>query len=180
MLSSKYLFLPIILQFLIVGFDEVYYHNKRVLQRSEQIGHALDTLTVLLPFALILLVPPTATAVLIYTLLSIFSCLFITKDELGYHNLCEAGERWLHAMAFTLHPLVFVAAGLLWPAMRLSTSSNQPFELLRYRGDEVYFIAGNAVLLLLFSIYEVIPRDIIWAPLLKLMDHEKVAYDLSQ
>lgn len=178
MLSSKYLFLPIILQFLIVGFDEVYYHNKRPLQRSEQLGHALDTLTVLLPFALILFVPPTAFAVLAYTLLSIFSCLFITKDELGYHNLCEAGERWLHAMAFTLHPLVFVAAGLLWPAMRLSTASNQMVGLIRYRGDEMYFLAGNAALLLLFGIYEVFPRDIIWAPVLRLMENEKVAFDL--
>ena len=178
MLNSKFLFIPIILQFLIVGFDEVYYHNKRALQRPEQLGHALDTLTVLLPFALILLVPPSASAVLVYTVLSIFSCLFITKDELGYHNLCEAGERWLHAMAFTLHPLVFVVAGLLWPAMHLSASANRMAELIHYRGDEVYFIAGNAALLLLFGIYEVIPRDIIWVPLLRLMENEKVAFDL--
>lgn len=177
MLSSKYLFVPIILQFLIVGFDEVYYHNKRPLQRSEQLGHALDTLTVLLPLALMLFVPPTTFAVLVYTALSIFSCLFITKDEFGYHNGCAAGERWLHALAFTIHPLVFIAAGLLWPAVRPSASTNRMAELIRYRGDEVYFIAGNAALLLLFSIYEVIPRDIIWAPVLRLIQSEKVAFD---
>jgi hypothetical protein len=178
MLSSKYLFLPIIMQMLIVSFDEVYYHNKRPLKRSEQLGHALDTLTVLLPLALMLFIPPTTFTVLAYTILSIFSCLFITKDELGYHHCCEAGERWLHAMAFTLHPLAFIGAGLLWPAIHLSASTNRMAELIRYRGDEVYFIAGNAALLLLFGIYEVIPRDIIWAPVLRLMESEKIAFDV--
>lgn len=182
MLSSNFLFFPIVLQMLVVGFDEVYYHNRREISRPEQIGHALDTLTVWVCFALILLVPPSSWATLLFTSLSIFSCLFITKDEFEYHKSCVAGERWLHGLAFLLHPLSFISAGLLWPALYpapiQSPSSLRSIELINYGGGERYFLLTSALLLFLFGVYEVIPRELIWGAPAKQFDREEVAFDL--
>jgi hypothetical protein len=46
--------------------------------------------------------------------LCVFSCLFITKDELVHARLCEPLETWLHAVLFVLHPIVFLGFGLIW------------------------------------------------------------------
>jgi hypothetical protein len=176
MLSSIYLFIPIILQSLIVGFDEVYFHNRRELPRQEQLGHAMDTLTVLVCFSLALLVPPTTHSVLVYTALSIFSCLFIIKDEFGWHTPCGQGERVSHALAFMLHPIVFISVGLLWPSLHPSgevTNFAPPLlALIRYNGNERYLVTGNAVLLTLFTFYEVAPRDLIWRNVGKQINEE--------
>jgi len=172
MLNSIYLFVPILLQLLVVGFDEVYFHNRRELPRQEQLGHAMDTLTVLVCFALALLVPPTTHSVPVYTALSVFSCLFIIKDEFGWHNPCGQGERVSHALAFMLHPIVFVSVGLLWPALHPSgDTAGVPASILgliHFNGNEHYLLAGNAVLLALFTIYEVTPRELIWRNLGKI------------
>jgi len=173
MLNSKTLFIPILLQLLVVGFDEVYYHNKRELLRLEQLGHALDTLTVWICFALILLVPPTSGWITLYASLSIFSCLFITKDEFEYHKFCGTGERWLHSLAFTLHPIVFIAAGFLWPALHPHTSAATSPGFIHYSGEERHFILGNTWLLFLFGAYEVLPRHFVWGFLSQPINHEK-------
>lgn len=173
MLNSKALFLPILLQMLIVGFDEVYYHNKRELLRLEQLGHALDTVTVWVCFALVLLVPPTSGWVALYASLSIFSCLFITKDEFEYHKSCGPGERWLHSLAFTLHPIVFIAAGFLWPALHPHASPGTSPGFIHYTGEERHFILVNTWLLFLFGAYEVLPRHVVWGFLDKQINSEK-------
>jgi hypothetical protein len=173
MLSSKLLYIPIILEILIVGFDEVYYHNRRELTRQEQIGHAFDTITVWVCLALILAVPPTYGSALVYAFLSAFSCLFITKDEFQFHKACQSGERWLHGMAYLLHPLFFISAGLLWPAMYHGVNSPRILEVIQYSGEERHFILVNAIMLILFAAYEFVPRNLIWR-------NEKVAFDLSQ
>ena len=184
MLSSQYLFIPIILQMLVVGFDEVYFHNRREISRPEQLGHALDTLTVLVCFILALLVPPSPGVVLVFVLLSCFSCLFIAKDEINHHESCEAGERWSHAMAFTLHPLVFISVGLLWPALHLSGATGatgnsvQTFHFIHYVEDERLFISGIAALLTLFGLYELLPRELVWRNIVRRIKRREVAFDL--
>jgi 2-polyprenyl-6-hydroxyphenyl methylase / 3-demethylubiquinone-9 3-methyltransferase len=40
----------------------------------------------------------------------------LTKDEAVHARLCTAGEQWLHAILFVLHPIVLAAFALLWRA----------------------------------------------------------------
>jgi len=170
MIPATILFLPILLQFLIVGFDECYYHNRRLLVRGEQLGHAFDTLSVLACYLVVLFLPPTPPSIGLYTLLCVSSCVFITKDELLYHQDCVPAENFLHALSFILHPLVFVAVGVLWPALHATTAVNPFASLIHYQGHEFYWVLGNAVILSAFAIYELIPRALIWgdyAPALK-------------
>lgn len=166
MIPAKLLLLPILFQLLVVGFDECYYHNRRPLARGEQLGHAFDTISVLLCYAVVLVGVPTAKTILAYTLLSLFSCLFITKDELLYHQNCEAAENFLHALAFLIHPVVLIAVGLLWPGIHQLPPASHTIPFFHFHGDERALLMGNAALLMLFTLYELIPRERIWGNLL--------------
>src|SRR3990167_10478936 len=105
--------LPFLLQAIVIGIDEGWFHLRRGLPRWERIGHPLDTLTVLICMGYVLFVPYSKTAIFPYLLLSIFSCLMVTKDEFVHKEHCPASEHWLHALLFILHPITFVAAGLI-------------------------------------------------------------------
>ncbi|HEX4950489.1 MAG TPA: hypothetical protein VFZ34_27735 [Blastocatellia bacterium] len=142
-----------------MGVDELYYHHRRRLPRWERIGHPLDTATVVLCYAWILWVAPTSTTVSIYLGLSLFSCFFVTKDEWVHHQCCAAGEHWLHAVQFILHPLTLLGAGLLWPALHQQTLS-----FLSYEGFERTFFLGNFWLTLLFGGYQFVYWNILWRP----------------
>ena len=109
------LLLPAVLQALTMGVDELVFHRRRGLPRWERLGHPLDTLTAVLCYCWLVLVPASAPNALgIYVALCAFSCLFITKDELVHARLCEPLETWLHAALFVLHPIVFLAFGVVW------------------------------------------------------------------
>jgi hypothetical protein len=58
--------------------------------------------------------PPRPGAIQLYLFLAAVSCLVITKDEWVHAGECAAGEHWVHALLFIVHPLVLTAAGLLW------------------------------------------------------------------
>ena len=105
---------PIVLQNAAMFFDEFHYHRGRGLPRWERIGHPLDTLTVIACFAWILTREPTAASVAVYVGLSLFSCVFVLKDERVHYEHCSLGEQWLHAALFVFHPLTLVAFGVLW------------------------------------------------------------------
>ena len=108
---------PASLQAAAMAVDEGWYHRRRGLPRWERIGHPLDTTTVLLAYAWLLLHEPGDTrALVIYAALALFSCVFVTKDELVHAGRCTGGEHWLHAVLFVLHPLVFAAFAALWVA----------------------------------------------------------------
>jgi hypothetical protein len=49
--------------------------------------------------------------------LSLLSCFFITKDEGVHASRCRAGEHWLHAVLFVVHPMSLASIGLMWPAL---------------------------------------------------------------
>ena len=109
------LLLPAALQALVMFADELVFHRRRGLPRWERLGHPLDTLTAALCYGWLVVVPAsTANALGIYVALCAFSCLFITKDELVHARLCEPLETWLHAVLFVLHPIVFLAFGVIW------------------------------------------------------------------
>jgi hypothetical protein len=162
MIASRYLLLPFAAQMLCMLFDEFYFHWRRKLPRWERYGHPLDTLTVLLCWSVIYFLPPTAKAINLYAGLSILSCLFVTKDEWVHKEYCPAGEHWLHALLFVLHPLLMISAGLLWPAIHSETAAGLLSGSIRYEGFEGTFFAGNILLTLLFGIYQLVYWNFIW------------------
>lgn len=108
-------FVPIALQAIAMIVDEGWFHRQRGLPRWERIGHPLDTLTIAVCLAWLLCVPKAASvAVPGYIALAIASTLFVTKDEGVHAKNCSAGEHWLHAVLFTLHPIVLGAFAWLW------------------------------------------------------------------
>ncbi|HEY0468513.1 MAG TPA: hypothetical protein VGC79_30170 [Polyangiaceae bacterium] len=109
------LIFPAVLQGLAMLVDEFVFHRKRGLPRWERLGHPLDTLTTAICYGWLVALPPHQPYALgVYVGLCAFSCLFITKDELVHARLCEPLETWLHAVLFVLHPIVFLAFGLVW------------------------------------------------------------------
>ncbi|MBI3652928.1 MAG: hypothetical protein HY231_18030 [Acidobacteria bacterium] len=162
MISSRYLLLPFAAQMLCMLFDEFYFHWQRKLPRWERLGHPLDTLTVLMCWSVILLVPPTAGAITLYAGLSLFSCLFVTKDEWVHQAYCPAGEHWLHAVLFVLHPLLLISAALLWPTLHAPNAAAVAFGWIRYEGFEGTFFAVNSLLTLLFGFYQLLYWNVIW------------------
>ena len=114
-MALPWLLLPAFLQGLAMFVDEFVFHRKRGLPRWERLGHPLDTLTAALCYGWLVAVPPSQPGALsVYVGTCAFSCLFITKDELVHAKLCEPLETWLHAVLFVLHPIVFLAFGLVW------------------------------------------------------------------
>jgi hypothetical protein len=112
---SPWVLVPVVLQMLAMFVDEFVFHRARGLPRWERIGHPLDTLSAALCYGWLVLVPlSTPYALGVYVGLCAFSCLFITKDEFVHARLCQPLEAWLHAVLFVLHPLVFLAFGLIW------------------------------------------------------------------
>jgi hypothetical protein len=161
MLNSVFLLIPFALQMFCMAADELHFHRQRDLPRWERLGHPLDTLTVLVCLVWLLAAPPSAFSLSVYVGLSIFSCLFVTKDELVHSKHCRPPERWLHALLFSLHPLALLSAGLLWPAWHQQTLS-----FIHYAGFESGFMLGNALLTLAFGLYQLAYWNFLW-PLAK-------------
>ena len=102
------LMILLFLQGTVILIDEFYFHFRREVPKWERLGHPLDTLFLVLPLGLLALIPALSGEV--YLGLSVFSCLFITKDEWVHKTYCSAFENWLHALLFILHPLVLLSA----------------------------------------------------------------------
>ena len=67
-----YLIIPFLVQGIVITLDEFVFHVKRDLPKWERIGHPLDTLSVLICFAVVLFVPYSATILKVYIWLSVF------------------------------------------------------------------------------------------------------------
>lgn len=108
-------FVPVALQASAMLVDELWFHRRRGLPRWERIGHPLDTLTIVVCLVWLLAsAPRDGTALAIYIGLATLSCVFVTKDEGVHATRCNAGEHWLHAVLFVLHPIVLAAFALAW------------------------------------------------------------------
>ncbi len=160
MLTSHWLALPAILQMLCTTVDECVFHRKRGLPRWERVGHVLDTLTVSACFVWVVFMPPSARNVLVFAGLAIFSSLFVTKDEVVHYRHCGAGEQWLHACLFTLHPVVLASAGLLWPAAH--GLSGDLAGWVRFHGFERAFLSFSCAATLLWAAYQFVYWNLIW------------------
>ena len=106
--------LPLALQSVAMGVDELGCHRHRAVPRLEWQGHVLDTSAFLLCLVWPLLFAPTAPHLVAYAGLGGFSCLLVTKDEWTHHVGCAGSEHWVHALLFLLHPVVLIATACLW------------------------------------------------------------------
>jgi hypothetical protein len=139
---------PMLLQGLLMIVDEAVFHRRRGLPRWERLGHPLDTLTVAVTLGFACVVDARAAwALPAYVALAAFSSLFVTKDEPVHAKLCGAGEQWLHAMLFVLHPVVFFCYALLW----------------RDGGYRALMI-GQLLLTVGFGLYQWVYWSVIWRP----------------
>jgi hypothetical protein len=114
-MTTALVFAPGLIQAFAMLADEGVCHRRRGLPRWERIGHPLDTLTTALCYGwLCIAAPADAHALVVYVGLSLFSCLFITKDEFVHAELCGGLESWLHAVLFVIHPIVLLGFGVAW------------------------------------------------------------------
>jgi hypothetical protein len=102
------------LQALFMWADEWVYHRRRGLPRWERWGHPLDSVAYLSALVVPALAAPAAPWIHLYIILAIFSCLLVTKDEWVHTEQCAAGEHWVHAVLFLIHPSVLIFVGLSW------------------------------------------------------------------
>jgi hypothetical protein len=110
-------FLPIGIQGLVMVWDEFVFHRSRNLPKWERWGHPLDTLTLLVLILFVRWASPTDAAKIFFISWSVFSCLFVTKDEWVHTRFCSGGEHWLHALLFSLHPLSCFSLWKLWQGL---------------------------------------------------------------
>ena len=146
MLPLPLLLAPAILQGLAMLVDEGWCHRKRGLGRWERVGHPIDTLSVAACYALLVFAQPEAPhALAAYVGLTLFSCVLITKDEPVHSRVCGAMEGWLHAVLFLLHPIVFIAFGLVW-----------------HSGEHAWLIRSQLALTLTFAAYQSLYWSVFW------------------
>ena len=106
--------IPLVLQGVLIFLDEFVFHHRRGLPKWEIWGHPMDTISILVPFAIFAWIPYQPALLWWVVGLCLFSSVFVTKDEFVHSESCEPIEHWLHAVCFILHPIVFFAAGYLW------------------------------------------------------------------
>lgn len=155
------LLFPFVLQIAVIFFDEFYFHIKRGLPRWERIGHPLDTLSVLLCFAYVLLFPFNPLHLKIYIGLALFSCIFVTKDEFVHKDCCPASEQWLHALLFLNHPVVLCALGILWPIYKADPLPSFLERFQECRGMVGSFLYMQTLFTGLFALYQALYWNVI-------------------
>lgn len=153
---------PFALQGLAIFVDEFYFHRARGLPQWEKIGHPLDTLTVGLCFGYLLAMPFSRGASLGFVALSVFSCVFVTKDEWVHKKECSANELWLHSLLFVLHPIVLILAGFIW-----YLRSNPSVAALSGWDNSLMSLAWLAVqtqaaIVAVFFVYQLVYWNFIW------------------
>jgi hypothetical protein len=152
---------PIVFQNAAMFFDEFHYHRRRGLPRWERIGHPLDTLTVLACFAWIFACGPTPAAILGYVALSLFSCVFVLKDERVHFEHCSLGEQWLHSALFVFHPLTLLAFGLMWAPSR---GMSLGVSWLEGGIDARHALVGQAAATAVIFVYQVVYWNVVRPP----------------
>jgi len=155
--------IPFIIQGIAIAVDEAYFHVKRGLPLWERIGHPVDTFTVVLCFAFVIFVPYSVAMLKVYILMSILSCLTVTKDEWVHKHHCPGTENWLHALLFINHPILLTFAGLIW-ARGASVGPIWLKELISRPEPLIHFLMVQAALAAIFMLYQIIYWNFIWKP----------------
>ncbi len=146
------IFIPFIVQFVVIILDELLFHVKRDLPKWERIGHPLDTLTVIACFSFVLWVPYSSSLIGWYVALALFSTLFVTKDEFVHKHHCPAAEQWLHALLFVNHSIMLCALGFIWPHLHgIELFSFLPSIPILY-----FLVVSQLIGATLFCLYQII------------------------
>src|SRR3569832_756358 len=112
------IFVPFIVQTIVIILDEYLFHIKRGLPKWERIGHPIDTLSVIACFAFVLFIPYEPGYIKYYVITAILSCLMVTKDEFVHKHHCPAAEHWLHSILFVNQSVLLTTMGLMWPKVQ--------------------------------------------------------------
>lgn len=153
---SYLVFIPFILQTILITFDEFFFHIKRNLPRWERIGHPIDTLSVLAICIFVLRVPYSPVNLRWFVALSIFSCLLITKDEFVHKHHCPASEQWLHAVLFVNHPILLASLGICWPLFHNQEPIARLKDWLIPSSGLTTFLIIQTVAISVFCLYQII------------------------
>ena len=110
-------------------------------------------------FSVLVFAPVTPFFVGLYAALGLFSCLFVTKDEFVHAKECVAGEQWLHALLFVLHPVILLSGALCWmladPINEMGASWLRMFGATAPQGLKSV-LAGQFVLMCVFGFYQAV------------------------
>jgi hypothetical protein len=160
---------PFALQALAIAIDEGYFHVRRGLPKWERIGHPIDTFSVLLCMGFVLFVPFSQKMLALYTLLALFSCFLVTKDEFVHKEHCPGAENWLHAVLFVLHPITLASAALIWPVVQDAPLFTWLQSWREAKEPLVLFLQMQFGTMALFMIYQIVFWNIVWKdkPVLK-------------
>lgn len=154
--------IPFLVQAIVIGFDEVYFHVRRGLPLWERIGHPIDTLSLLACLFFVLFIPYSDASVKVYIALCVFSCLMVTKDEWVHKHHCPAAEHWLHALLFLNHPIVLTSIGLIWWVLTGNSSPAWMQKWLDHPGALKNILVMQTGCITLFFLYQVIYWNFIW------------------
>src|SRR5688500_10107994 len=98
-----------------MGWNELYFHRKRVLEKWEKTRKALVTFSLTLCLAITLFVPYEEEWKWLFFAAAGFSILVTIKDEFRKQKTDRGREEGTHAVLFMLHPLVLILMVVLWP-----------------------------------------------------------------
>ncbi|PIS02920.1 MAG: hypothetical protein COT85_02495 [Chlamydiae bacterium CG10_big_fil_rev_8_21_14_0_10_42_34] len=161
--------LPFAIQAIAMVFDEGYFHVRRGLPKWERIGHPIDTCSVLICMGFVLFVPFSKGALICYIALASFSSILVTKDEFVHKDHCPAAENWLHALLFTLHPIMLTCAGFIWPVIQGVEVTPWIAKWLDNQEALLSFLQMQFAVMVLFLVYQIVFWNVIWKnkPVLK-------------
>lgn len=154
--------LPFAIQAFCMLFDEGYFHLRRGLPKWERIGHPIDTCSVIVCMGFVLFVPFSKLTLAIYAVLAIFSSILVTKDEFVHKEHCPATEQWLHALLFTLHPIILASAGFMWPVVQGVEVDPWISYWLDNQTALLTFLRIQFVVMIFFGIYQTIYWNFVW------------------
>ncbi|WP_158998894.1 hypothetical protein [Pigmentibacter ruber] len=156
---DKFSIFLMILQGVVMFFDEFYFHQKRKLPRWERIGHPIDTFFFLLCYLVILFMPMTKATIMLYLIFATFSCLIIIKDEVIHLNKCTALEQYLHAVLFILHPIILIILFFTWGSISENKTEIISFSNLININN---FVKFQFYLVILFFMYQIVYWNFIY------------------
>ncbi len=156
------LFSPFLLQALLIIFDEGFYHIRRGLPRWERIGHPVDTFSFVACLCLVQSIPYSTQGLIWFVILTILSCLLITKDEFIHKHHCPASEQWVHAVMFINHPVMLASLGLLWYASSGASHSHLITLAIQDKKVVSLFLKTQTIFTVAFMIYQIIFWNFIW------------------
>ncbi|MGY3803233.1 hypothetical protein ACWNT8_04105 [Pigmentibacter ruber] len=156
---EKFSIIIMLLQGVVMFFDEFYFHHKRKLPKWERIGHPIDTFFFILCYLVVLFLPMTKLTIMVYLFFAILSCLVIIKDEIIHINKCSVYEQYLHAILFILHPVVLIILFFTWSSIVNIGVENSIFLKVININN---FIKFQFYLVMLFFTYQIVYWNFIY------------------